>query len=337
MFLLFKDMKRFIFFLFVGIACICKAQTVQDSVKIRLETDAGAEIGIDGDISSTNILIKKVNVGTHTVVVRFGSDFRKEYELVVEDSGEHVYKYQIHGKLKIITNPASAVVYVDGIRKGVSPLSLDLLGDHNIRIEKDPQTYFDITDRISIRPFEQLSETYTLTKRPPRLYGMVLLTASPSGMGGFLGICRRFGAYTRFSTSFNGIGFGNLSPMNTEGFSSNGPGYYHKGDSYSSIVSCGMMARFHKYIYAYLGVGYAENAQSYTLDIYEPYPYGASDKIFPYGSKGCALDLGVIFKWKALLISCGYAATLGKSYPDGNFHNELSLGVGFTIHKHKKR
>lgn len=326
--------------MFACMICVCQAQTIQDSVKIRLETDAGAEIGIDDDISSTNILVKKVNVGPHTVVVRFGTEYLKKYKLVVEDSGEHIYKYPIHGKLKIITNPTSAVVYVDGIRKGVSPLSLELLGDHNIRIEKDPQTFFDITDRISIRPFEQLSKSYTLTKRPPRLYGMVLITGSLSNIGGFLGICRRFGAYTRFSTSFKGMGFGKLSPMNTlsaEGSSSHGPGYYHKGDSYSSIVSCGMMARFHKYVYAYLGVGYAENAQSYTLDINEPYPYGASDKIFPYGSKGCALDLGVIFKWKALLISCGYAATLGKSYPDGNFHNELSLGVGFTIHKHKKR
>lgn len=332
-------MKRFIFLVFVCMVCVCQAQTVQDSVKIRLETDAGAEIGIDDDLSSTNILVKKVNVGSHTVIVRFGSNFRKEYKLDVVASGDHVYTYKIHGTLQITTNPSAAVIYVDGIRKGVSPLSLDLLGDHNIRIEKDPQTFFDITDRISIQPFEQLSEGYTLIKRPPRLYGMVLITGSPSSIGGFLGICRRFGAYARFNTSFKGMGFGKLSPMNTlsDNSSSSGPGYYHKGDSYSSSISCGMMARCHKYLYAYLGVGYAENAQSYILDRKAPYPNEALDEIFPYGSKGCALDLGAIFKWKALLISCGYTATLGKSYPNGKFHNELFLGVGFTIHKHNKR
>ena len=330
-------MKRILFFflLLSFLSTHLLAQERKDSVTIRLETCSAAEIGIDDDMSSTNLLTKKVAIGKHKVIVRFGTTFQKEYDLNVEATGNHHYEFMINGKLDISTTPSGATIYVDGIAQGKSPLSLDILGDHNIRIEKDPETYYDASDRVSIKPFEHTARSYTLNKIPPRLYGMVLATASTSGdIGAFMGICRRFGAFFRYTTSVHNIrALGNLAPYDIPGGLYQGPGLYHKDDHSYIAITGGMMTRFHKNLYAYLGLGYAEYAQKYIPDV----SWNSSpDPIYPYGSKGCALDLGAIFKWKALLLSCGYTTILGKSYPSGNRHNEIYFGVGFSVHKNRK-
>lgn len=334
-------MKKILFILLslAWVSGAARAQATQDSVKVKLETSTGAEIGIDGDISSTNILTKKVAVGKHTVTVRFGTSFLKDYDLEVQADGDHHYKFPINGKLEVTTSPSRAKVYVDGIAQGQSPLSLEILGDHNIRIEHDPLVYFDLTERVSVAPFASLAKNYTLAKRPPRLYGMAMATWSTSGMGAMLGICRRFGAYTRFAMSLNGMLIGCLSPMESlpDGQLSTGPGYYRKDDHTYGLFTAGVMARCHKFVYAYLGVGYAEYIQKYVRDTQYPAPPYADAEIYPYGSNGCALDLGAILKWKALLVSCGYTTIMGKSYPSGERHNEVYVGIGFTIHKNKKQ
>lgn len=329
-------MKRVLFFciLFSFLTTHLLAQERKDSVTVHLETCSAAEIGIDDDMSSTNILTKKVAVGKHKVVVRFGSTFQKEYNLDVKSTGNHHYEFMINGKLNISTYPSDATIYIDGIRKGNSPLSIDLLGDHSIRIEKDPDIYYDMSDRVSIYPFEHVERSYTLSKIPPRLYGMLLATASTSGdIGAIMGICRRFGAYIRFARGIQNGSIGILDPYYSIGSQNNGPGLYKK-DKHSYITfTGGMMTRFHKNLYAYLGLGYAEYAQGYVPD--DSWSF-SSENIYPYGSKGCALDLGLIFKWKALLLSCGYTTILGKSYPTGNRHNEIYFGLGFSIHKNRK-
>lgn len=318
------------------------AQTAQDSVRVRLETSIGAEIGIDGDISSNNMLTKRVPAGRHTVTVRYGTSYEKEYELEVTPATvQDVYRYPIDGQLSVESVPAGATVYIDGIPQGSTPAALPLLGDHNVRIEKDPETYYEATDRVSVDPFAEVYRSYALRKRPPRLYGMVMATGSAHGFGAFAALCRRFGAFVRVSSSFKN-GFFSYEPPSSEphyadkdGYTGTGC-YKEDGHAYGS-VTCGFMARCHKYVYAYIGAGYGEYARKYVKDESiagnAPYP----DEVFPYGSQGAAIDVGVIAKWKALLVSCGYTTIAGKHTPDGSRLNEVYVGVGFTIHKNKKR
>ena len=61
--------------------CATQAQTANDSVRIKLQTTAGADIAIDGDWSSTNIMYTKVATGQHNITVRYGSLFEKNYRL----------------------------------------------------------------------------------------------------------------------------------------------------------------------------------------------------------------------------------------------------------------
>lgn len=319
------------------------AQAPQDSVRVRLETSIGAEIGLDGDISSNNMLTKRVAAGRHTVTVRYGTAYEKEYELDVSpETVQDVYRYPIDGQLSVESVPAGATVYIDGIPQGSTPVALPLLGDHNVRVEKDPETYYEATDRVSVDPFAEAHRSYALRKRPPRLYGMVMATGSAHGFGAFTALCRRFGGYVRVSSSFKNGFFmydppaaGQTYAANADGLAGTGR-YKEDGHAYGS-VTCGFMARCHKYVYAYIGAGYGEYARKYVKDESiagnESYP----DEVFPYGSQGAAIDVGVIAKWKALLVSCGYTTIAGKHTPDGSRLNEVYVGIGFTIHKNQKR
>ncbi len=317
-----------ILFLTFGTCCVLMAQQVPDTVKIRLETSSGAEIGIDGDISSTNVLTKRVAVGNHKVVVKFGGKYTQEYDLNVTSTDNQTYTFPIAGKVNISSTP-NADVFIDGIRLGQSPLTAELLGDHNIRLEGDDILYFPTTERIRVNPLEDIDKQYTLNKRPPRLYGFAMGTWSPKGFGGFLGICRRWGWYLHFATNGGDSGvLDNEKRLATDG--QYGPGYYKKGDNHYNCFTTGLMIRCHKNIYAYGGAGYGEYAQEYTN------VYGGDSDYITYGINGVAAELGVIVKWKALLLSGGYKTIFGDAYPSSHKHNEFYVGIGFTLHKQKK-
>lgn len=316
------------------------AQEVQDSVKIRIETSPGAEIGIDDDMSSTNVLTKKINVGRHIVRIRYGINFVKEYELFVENGAESFYKYPIDGTLSISTTPNEAHVYVDGIEVGQTPLDLSLLGNHTIRIEKDPDTYFDVSETVRIMPFEKVSGNYILTRRPPKLYGLVLANYSPmyNGLGGFLGLCRRWGAFIHFSTTIESA-MGQLDDRFADSeyvIGSEGTGLYKKSNPKSTFFAGGLMFRPHKSWYTYIGGGYGEYAQKYELTG-DANPSYAEMEIFPYGSRGFVADIGVIYKYKALLLSCGYNTIIGKSNPANTLNHNIYVGIGISIHNNRRK
>jgi PEGA domain len=320
-------MKRLIYILLLSLmAAGTYAQSAADSVKVRLETSAGAEIGIDEDMSSTNIMSKLVARGKHVVKVTYGSDFERTFD--IEVTREETFKFSIDGKITINSTPTGKKVYVDGIERGRTPLTLDIIGDHNLTVEGDAITYFDATDHVSVNPFENVERSYTFAKRPPRTYGMVMATYSGGGAGLFLGICKRWGGYIRFGTSFSALGADYILD-DVKNASLN---VYHKDDSHTTYMmgAGGVIARCHKYVYAYLGGGYGQYLKCFEKENrYGFYPIS----IAPYGSQGGLLDVGVILKWKALLISGGYTQFLGG---DPKPYHEFNVGIGFTIHKNKK-
>ncbi len=322
-------MRKILFclYLLAGICCVSNAQHVPDTVKIRLETNNGAEIGIDDDISSTNILVKRVAVGEHTVKIFYGTDCIKEEKINV--TAEETFKFLVGGTLHITSTP-NAEVYVDGVHLGKSPASVETLGSRSVRIEGDNIVYFPTKDVVTVPPFGNVTRDYILKKRPPRLYGMVMGTVSTHGYGVFLGMCRRWGGYIHIASNFKFDGGFDTEFLKFHD-SPDGPGYYpYKGENMYGCFSGGVMYRCSKNLYVYGGVGYADYGQQYKKnedDFFE-------ETIWPYGALGCAAELGVIFKWKALLLSCGYKTIIGESL--GYKHNEFSIGVGITIHKQKK-
>ena len=173
--------------------CATQAQTANDSVRIKLQTTAGADIAIDGDWSSTNIMYTKVATGQHNVTVRYGSLFEKNYPIEVSTTGNTEFSFLIEGEANISSMPQATII-IDGIPQGLTPQTLKIVGTHNIKIKGDEKEYFDISDQITINPFEKKDFSYTLKKRPPRLYGMVIANYTGcNAFGATLALCRNWG------------------------------------------------------------------------------------------------------------------------------------------------
>ena len=335
-----NDMRKFFVLLLsvVASAGFAQAETMADSAKVRLETSVGAEIAIDGDVSSTNIMSKKVAVGKHTVTVSYGSSYSKQYEIEVSRGGSNSFSFMLDGKVTITSQPQGSSVYVDGMFRGKTPLTLEMLGGHSVRVSNDEKVWFETTERLTVKPFEDITRDYVLRKRPPRLYGFVLGNYTGAGGGLTLGICRRFGLYSRLC--FDGGQAGNYveGGVVKEGTTAGGP--IHLGAQKYMLFTGGVMARCTKFLYAYVGAGYGEYAKGVDYSFYYDSTWDGSNvwsnlPDSPFGSKGAVVDCGLILKWKALLLQGGFATVLGGGTPDP--YRELYVGVGFTIHKNKKK
>ena len=90
--------------------CATRAQTANDSVRIKLQTTAGTDIAIDGDWSSTNIMYTKVATGQHNVTVRYGSLFEKNYPIEVSTTGNTEFSFLIEGEANISSMPKATIV-----------------------------------------------------------------------------------------------------------------------------------------------------------------------------------------------------------------------------------
>lgn len=320
--------------------CATQAQTANDSVRIKLQTTAGADIAIDGDWSSTNIMYTKVATGQHNVTVRYGSLFEKNYPIEVSTTGKNDFLFLIEGEANINCTPQATVI-LDGIPQGLTPQTLKVVGTHNIKIQGDEQEYYDLTDQINIKPFEKKDFSFTLKKRPPRLYGMVIANySSCKAYGVTLAMCRNWGAYLRFATSdgkIGSIGADGYPKPNHEGWNY-GTGIYKKSDATCTTFTAGVMKRCHKYLFAYIGAGYGHFGQKYeqTIDINNNEPYFSEERYIS-GARGVAGDIGVIVKYKALLLQVGYTSILTGKFGDAKWLHDPYIGLGISIHKNKKR
>lgn len=320
--------------------CAMQAQTAKDSVRIKLQTTAGADIALDGDWSSTNIMYTKVATGNHNVTVRYGSLFEKTYPIEVSTTGKTDFLFLIEGEANINCTPQATVI-LDGIPQGLSPQTLKVVGTHNIKIQGDEQEYYDLTDQINIKPFEKKDFSFTLKKRPPRLYGMVIANySSCKAYGVTLAMCRNWGAYLRFATSdgkIGSIGADGYPKPNHEGWNY-GTGIYKKSDATCTTFTAGVMKRCHKYLFAYIGAGYGHFGQKYeqTIDINNNEPYFSKERYIS-GARGVAGDIGVIVKYKAMLLQVGYTSIFTGKFGDAKWLHDPYIGLGISIHKNKKR
>lgn len=317
-----------------------QAQTAKDSVRIKLQTTAGADIALDGDWSSTNIMYTKVATGNHNVTVRYGSLFEKTYPIEVSTTGKTDFLFLIEGEANINCTPQATVI-LDGIPQGLSPQTLKVVGTRNIKIQGDEQEYYDLTDQINIKPFEKKDFSFTLKKRPPRLYGMVIANySSCKAYGVTLAMCRNWGAYLRFATSdgkIGSIGADGYPKPNHEGWNY-GTGIYKKSDATCTTFTAGVMKRCHKYLFAYIGAGYGHFGQKYeqTIDINNNEPYFSKERYIS-GARGVAGDIGVIVKYKAMLLQVGYTSIFTGKFGDAKWLHDPYIGLGISIHKNKKR
>lgn len=300
------------------------AQT--DSVKVRVKTSNGAEISLDGDVSSTNNIYKLVPIGKHIVEVKYGFSYTRTYEIDVVKGGPTDFEFMLEGKLVLNSTPSKANVYVDGLLQGKSPVELPILGRHNIKVVDGANMYHPYNETLEFLPEQVMEKSVILKKRPPRLYGFVLANymISAKAPGLMMGIGRRFGAYTKFNIGVNGLPNENEFKTYNQSISSD---KYKKQPKYYG-ANAGLMVHIIPCLFAYVGSGYGK----YSHGIYEMYDDVEYDV---YHVKGAEIDFGAMFKYKALLLQAGYKRILSKGQ-GGNF-GDFNVGIGITIHKEKNK
>lgn len=300
------------------------AQT--DSVKVRLQTSNGAEISLDGDLSSTNILTKKVPVGKHEVVVKYGSSYSRTYQIELTKDAKTEYEFFVEGNLSLSSTPGNAEVQVDGLPMGRTPLMLNLLGRHNIQVRGNKDLYHPYFTTLEILPEQNLEHNAILQKRPPKLYGFILANymISTNSLGVMGGLGRRFGGYMKINASINGVPGSQTFETTNENLTSEG---YSKKPKYFGI-NAGLMVHALPFLFAYIGSGYGKYTHGVYTDKY-------NNQYDVYSVAGAELDFGVMFKYKALLLQAGYKRILAKG--ESGTLGDFNIGVGITIHKEKKK
>jgi hypothetical protein len=123
-----------------------RVQAQLTSGDVALETGpSGSQVFIDGTLAGTTPLTAKLTQGRHTIEFRSG-DMTRTKELVV-GAREHLvervdWTTKPTGTLQVESEPPAALVLVDGVVRGKTPLTLDGLsaGTHQVTIQNQEGT-----------------------------------------------------------------------------------------------------------------------------------------------------------------------------------------------------
>jgi hypothetical protein len=148
--------------LFLAILVVAMSSFCLTTLKSQLTitTDpSGALIYIDGVYRGTSPLTLELDPGTYTVGVE-KPNYKTAYETVTLNPGESrsilVKLDLLKAKLSVYTDPSGALIYIDGVYRGTSPLTLELdPGTYTVRVEKP--NYKTAYKTVELNPGENRS------------------------------------------------------------------------------------------------------------------------------------------------------------------------------------
>ncbi len=304
-------------------------------VRVKVTTSRGAEIGIDDDISSNNVMTKMLTVGEHIVTVYYGSSYKKEFNLMVTNQSEQAYEFLIDGKLSLKGLPENSNVYVNGLNMGTLPCELELLGELIVKVTNDPDYYYDAEKRFDIKPFSSNEYTFNLSKVPPPTNHLILATWKPEGYGLFYGVGKTLGGYIRGATSFgsdSAMGSYNANAYLSETTTME----YKSAESSYMLISAGLMCSIKRRLFFYVGAGYG--AYDSPLVASEASQTTSYNQIISRETKGVAADCGLSLSFNVIALSVGYSRIFDQSSTFTNqSYQEVYVGLGLRLqHKHNK-
>lgn len=309
----------------------------QDDIRIAMYNDSIPQLmlsnpeGLPIQVYTTDgreVIMPKPSTHGDTLCVTFDSPF------VLKDVTAPSTESASMGSVHVNSDHPGARVWVDGQQKGVVPMTLNLLGEHNIRIEDDIHHYYRGIENLVVSPGEQLVRDFTLAPMPLKtnIFALVQYGLSTRSCGAFVGVCKRWGAYAKFLMWGTQMSEKNDVYILDDPLPPNGMPTLKLKGHYSRSYTAGAMYQFNKYLYTYFGAGYVQ---------YSPGHYTNSNdlwKIYPTQIEGVVLDLGIMGCWKSILLSAGWTPMIAKTASqNGKFYSDWHVGIGIKIHKNKKR
>jgi len=116
-----------------------------------------AEVVIDGNVAGTTPLDSKLPAGNHWIQVRMAGHITYEQKLDLAAGESRTFAADLvpSGHLVVRSTPAAATVFVDGVRRGTSPLELDLpAGKHQVIVERAGYQRFSREVTVGGKPVE---------------------------------------------------------------------------------------------------------------------------------------------------------------------------------------
>lgn len=251
--------------------------------------------------------------------------FRSPFMEIVEQADT-----QPKGTVTVDSDHPMAKVKVDGVMVGTTPMTLSLSGVHNITVEDQVNEFYRGVEHLNVMPGAQIERYFTLRKMPMKneYFAGILYGTASGGIGGMVGICKRWGAYAKLLMrgSSQADSFGS-APLISE-FGNKDLRIEKLQNPYSLSLSAGTMYRVCQYFYPYLGLGFAKYNGGRYPDI----------DFAPSRIAGLVLDVGALFSYRFLFLSVGatpmFAPTEKKSVSK---YCDLHIGVGMKFNLNRKR
>ncbi|MCX7726213.1 MAG: PEGA domain-containing protein [Chitinispirillaceae bacterium] len=156
---------------------IINRDSITDSTTISLDTlplctldistvPSEATIFVDGKEYGKSPVSIKVDTGTHTIICQKEGFYQKRVVIQVPSYGRTQLSFKLTSpaKLKIVTEPPAAEIFINGEKKGVTPYTDSLFkpGKYLIKLEKEG--YVTKEDSIEVESGGEFTKIDTLKK-----------------------------------------------------------------------------------------------------------------------------------------------------------------------------
>jgi TolB-like protein len=153
----------------------------------------GATIEIDGKVvnGQTPVTLRGIPAGEHRIMVRKNDDYGVTTATIAPADlvKINLVLKKNHGAIKLLTTPVGALVIIDGILAGTSPLKIENLatGEHHIKISKT--YFFAYESKFHVKNDQQTNLEVTLkpaasiTVKCNQMKAPILVNGAEAGIG----------------------------------------------------------------------------------------------------------------------------------------------------------
>jgi len=309
----------------VGVVSEVSLELIANYGIVTIQTKPKADILIDGIKVGNEYYSGKVLAGLHTfeTKVEFYNPDKRDRMIELGDSvGLMLTPQPQLGDITVETNPIETVVYLNGVRKGTTPLTIKqvLAGIYEIRLEKEG--YGTLTKSVTVledKPSE-ISETLSLKTVEKGLNVNEAKTAEEAVSLAPTKTEEKKVKSKHYKARFLQYSFSSYTNMGLRYGSCKNVGLYISGNKGSKdeidvfLATAGLIFRFGRKVYLYTGAGYNSESDNFSGMDYS----------------GAAYEGGLIFRFGFIAASAGilnHKNALGESKTVPQF------GIGFGFGK----
>ncbi|SCL75677.1 hypothetical protein L21_1586 [Methanoculleus chikugoensis] len=168
-------------------------QPVETTGSIHVTSSpSGAAIYLNGNYRGTAPLtIQSLSPGTYSLDAE-RSGYNSDHATVTVRSGQQsniqftLTPIEQYGSIKVTSSPSGAYVYMDGVYKGRTPLTLTSVSAKKHNIELDHSGYYDWRSTVTVSPGVTSYVNAYLTTVPSETTGAIDVVSYPAGADVFL-------------------------------------------------------------------------------------------------------------------------------------------------------